>query len=101
MGDLANKTSRLADSVAIRAYKRSKPVATMDVQLAEAQQEIDTLRSDLANAQSAISQLQIDYMNLFNNYNAHTHNYADATIADTADGSGTVTEITKTTTAKN
>jgi len=34
-------------------------------------------------------------------YSAHTHNYTDATITDTADGSGTLTETIKITSAKS
>lgn len=93
--------SRAIDSVAMKAYKRSKPVAAMDVQLAELLLEVDTLRTDLAAAQSAIAQLQNNYTTLLSDYNAHTHSYIDATINDTADGTGTLTETTKTTAAKN
>lgn len=35
-----------------------------------------------------------------NNYTTHKHNYQDATIADTADGTGTLSETTKQTTTK-
>ena len=35
-----------------------------------------------------------------NNYTSHTHSYKDATIADTAEGTGTLSETTKTTGTK-
>lgn len=95
-----SKSGKLVDSLAIRAYKRSKPVESIDIQLTELQAEVVILRSDLLNAQNAISQLQNDYAALLANYNAHTHSYQDATIADTADGTGVLTETTKTTTIK-
>ena len=100
MSDFSGKMGRIIDSVAIRAYKRSKPVESIYIQLTDLQNEVVVLRSDLLDAQNAISQLQTDYANLLNNYNAHTHNYQDATIADTADGTGTLSETTKQTTTK-
>lgn len=100
MSDFGGKTGKMIDSVAIRAYKRSKPVESIDTQLTDLQAEVVVLRSDLLDAQSAISTLKSDYAALLANYNAHTHNYQDATIADTADGTGALTETTKTTTTK-
>lgn len=100
MSDFGSKMGKMIDLVAIRAYKRSRPVERIDTQLTELQAEVVVLRSNMLDAQSAISTLQSDYAALLANYNAHTHNYIDATIADTADGTGTLTETTKTTGTK-
>lgn len=100
MSDFGSKMGKMIDSVAIRAYKRSRPVESIDTQLTELQAEVVVLRSDLLGVQLAISTLQSDYAALLDNYNAHTHNYQDATIADTAEGTGTLTETTKMTGTK-
>lgn len=100
MSDFGSNMGKLVDSVAIRAYKRSKPVASLDTQLTELQAEVVIIRSDLLDAQLAITELQDNYTTLLNSLNAHVHNYQDATISDTADGTGTLTETTKTTSTK-
>ena len=51
-----------------------------------------------------IADLQARLTNLENrlaNYETHTHDYIDSTINDTDDGSGTQTDITKTTSGVN
>lgn len=114
MSDFGSNMGKLVDSVAIRAYKRSKPVTSLDTQLTELQAEVviirsdlldaqlavDTLQSEMLTAQSAITMLQNNYNALLSSFNTHVHNYQDATISDTADGTGTLTETTKTTSTK-
>lgn len=97
MGNMHATVDKLTKAVAQKAFKKIKAA---DINLAQVQNEIATLRSDLAAAHLNITQLQSDYAALLNSYNIHSHNYIDVTITDTADGTGTLTETIRTTSAK-
>jgi hypothetical protein len=82
----------LTELIALKALQKARKTES-------SLQEADYLKQ-IAELNKKLQMLKNDFDDLKTNYEAHKHSYMDVTIADTADGTGTLCETTKQTTTK-
>lgn len=100
--------SRTNNLISQKAFIKVRGITALKLEFDVMKDEFDTLKTEFNATKLKLDQIFALFSIVFNpdgtidaeNYTTHKHNYADATIADTADGTGTLTETTKTTTVK-
>lgn len=109
------KINNIIDTITIKNMQKVRQIPALreEMEIIKTDMEllkniIDSFEGDISAINSKLDKIVQLFSIVFdsdgsiasNNYTTHKHNYTDATIADTADGTGTLTETTKTTTIK-
>lgn len=103
-----SNTLRTNNLISQKAFIKIRGIAALRLEFDVMKDEFDTFKTEFNATKLKLDQIIALFSIVFKadgtidaeNYTTHKHNYTDATIADTADGTGTLTETTKTTTVK-